>query len=161
MLCSVCEAWQRLQACQAPAGSQRLIGRLAVFDLQMTCKGNVALDMPGALAAARSGGCFAKTYHSIQAGTQLRPLALEQLLHMDTGGPARCRHELYSVMRRAVYLVTTHSRPNLSDMGSDHCCCWQPSYGLFNHDDLMTCPRAHQARRLTRDLPQWQLQQTL
>ena len=40
-------------------------------------------------------------YHSIQAGTQPWQLALEQLLHMDTCGPARWCHEMYSVIKRS------------------------------------------------------------
>ena len=113
MLYSVCEAWQRLQARQAPAGSQWLIGRLAVLGLQMTCKSIIGLGMLGASAVARSGGCSAKAYHSIQAGTQPWQLAVEKFLHMDTGGPARWCHEMYSVIKNSG--SQKDSRPN--------CCC--------------------------------------
>ena len=66
-----------------------------MLGLQMTCKSNIVLDMPGASLVARSGGCCAKAYHSIQAGTQPWQLAVEQLLHMDTSGPARWCHEMF------------------------------------------------------------------
>ena len=113
MLYNVCEAWQRLQACQAPAGSQWLIAKLAMLGLQLTCKSDVVLDMPGGFAVARSGGCAAKAYHSIQAGTQPWQLALEHLLHVDTGGPARWCHDMYSVITKSgAVILDHHSRPN-------------------------------------------------
>ena len=72
-----------------------------MLGLQVTCKSNFVLDMRDAFAVARSDGCSAKAYHSIQAGPQPWQLAVQQLLHMDTGGPARWCHVMSSVMKKS------------------------------------------------------------